>query len=343
MNVFSLHQIKVWEIVFLEPLFLYIGILSIFIPIVFLYIWKKRQKISLYVWSDMQDAGFKNSIFYWMKNIVCLSIYVVFFTLFANPQFTNITEKITKDGIDIVIALDISKSMEASDLEPNRISAAKDVIAWFIEEIQSDRLWLVVFAGKPYSSVPLSYDYNLIAEIVENLSTDTLNQNVQWLDGTAIGDALLLSSSILSQTDQQDPQREKIIVLLTDGDANRGVDPILASKLLTEKETKIYTIGVWSLEGWELRIQNGPFFQTQKVPALNETNLREISRISSGKFFRATDNDSLERIFLEIMKLEKTEIETEIEKTYTPAYSYFVWLLWWLFLILATLQFIYKD
>jgi Ca-activated chloride channel homolog len=267
--------------------------------------------------------------------------------LFADPNFINIKEKIKKDGIDIVIALDISKSMEANDLKPNRISAAKQVIGDFVEEIWSDRLWLVVFAGKPYSSIPLTYDYRLISEVVNNLSTDTLNQNISGLDGTAIWDALLLSSTILeweiSQEEiNEENSREKIIILLTDWDANRWVDPILAVEALKTQSIKTYTIWVGSEEWWTITIQNWPFTQTQQIAPLNESTLREIASISNWKFFRATDNNSLEDIFLEISKLETTEIETEIEKNYTTAYEPFLYMLLVLLWLLFTLQYSYK-
>ena len=270
----------------------------------------------------------------------------MFIFLFADPNHVNIKEKIAKDGIDIVIALDISKSMEANDLQPNRITAAKQVIWEFVEEISADRLWLVVFAGKPYSSIPLTYDYRLISEVVGNLSTDTLNQNISGLDGTAVGDALLLSSTILldeeEEAEQEDIDREKIVILLTDGEANRWVDPILAVQSLIAKWIKTYTIWVWSEEGGTISIQNWPFRQTQQIAPLNETSLREIASLSDWKFFRATDNNSLEDIFLEISQLEKTEIETEIEKNYVTAYEPFLYVLLVLLWFLFSLQYIYK-
>ena len=265
--------------------------------------------------------------------------------IFADPNYINIKEKTKKDGIDIVIALDISKSMEADDLKPNRITAAKQVIGDFVEEIWSDRLWLVVFAWKPYSSIPLTYDYRLISEVVADLSTDALNQNISGLDGTAIWDALLLSSTILQWKDEEetiDPNREKIIILLTDGDANRWVDPILAIEALKVENIKTYTIWVGSEDWWTITMRNWPFTQTQQIAPLNEATLREIASISDWKFFRATDNNSLEDIFLEISKLEKTEIETEIEKNYTTAYEPFLYILMVMLWLLFVLQYSYK-
>lgn len=249
-------------------------------------------------------------------------------------------QKVSKEWIDIVLALDISKSMEAQDLEPNRIEAAKKVMQDFISEMTSDRIWLVVFAGKPFSSVPLTYDYNILSEIISDINTDTLNQNISWLDGTAIWDAILLWANLLEGDDEK---REKIIIVLTDGDANRWVEPILATKSLSDKNIKIYSIGIWSREWWIIQFQNGPFVQEQRVPPLKEDTLREIARLSKAQFFRAIDTNSLENIFSEIAKLEKTEIELMIEKTYVPYYAPFVYILITVLWMLVCIEIIYRK
>ena len=346
MNLFNPDILTIWNMVFLKPIFLYVWFFGLFLLAVLLYFSHKKQiqARSSKLIDDFHNAWFwLFNIFFSFKYILIIAVYITFITLFADPNYLNIKEKIQKDWIDIVIALDISKSMEAEDLQPNRITAAKQVIWDFVKEVWSDRLWLVVFAWKPYSSIPLTYDYRLITEVVAELSTDTLNQNISGLDWTAIWDALLLSSTILEwEEEDQAIDREKIIILLTDGDANRWVDPLLAAELLKSKKTKTYTIWVGSKEWGTIAIQNWPFRQTQQIAPLNETTLREIASLSNWKFFRATDNNSLEDIFLEISKLEKTELETEIEKNYTSAYELFLYLLLVLLWLLFSLQYKYK-
>lgn len=344
MNFSSEKTFSVWNLTFLEPIFLVIWLLSIFITITVFYYWNKKNAIEIWFFSELKSAWFSNSSKHYFNYLLIAWVHISFFILFANPHFINVADTISKNGIDIAIALDISKSMEADDLQPKRIRAAKKVISEFVAEIQSDRLWLVVFAWKPYSSLPLSYDYALIQDVINKLNTESLNQNISWFDGTAIWDALLLSAKILENTpDIKEKKREKIIIILTDWDANRWVDPILASKSVSNQGIKIYTIWVWSKQWGNIEIQNWPFLQKQKIPPLNETSLREIARIWSGKFFRATSTDSLARIFNEIAKLEKTEIETKIEKSYTPAYSPFILIiLLWIFMLFSS-QYIYKS
>jgi Ca-activated chloride channel family protein len=284
--------------------------------------------------NNLKKAGFKNSPFFWFRNSLILGLVISYFLLFANPHISWIDQKIEKDGIDIVLLLDISKSMEATDLTPNRIEAAKNVINNFVDKIETDRVWLVVFAGKPFSSIPLTYDYEIIKEIIWDLNTDTLNQNINGLDGTAIWDAILLWKNILDASNENDETREKIIVLLTDGDANRWVEPSLAAKSANENDIKIYSIGIWSKEGWKIQFQNWPFIQEQTIPPLKENTLREIAQISRAKFFRATDNRSLESIFEEIEKLEKTSIEITVEKSFESYYLVFFYVILWLSLLL---------
>ena len=353
MNLFNLDILTIGNIAFLNPIFLYIWAFSLCILCFLLYLSYKKSSQYSHNIDDFKNAWFQFfDIFLSLKYVLIIIIYSVFFMLFADPNNINIKEKIQKNWIDIVIALDISKSMEASDLQPSRIAAAKKVIWDFVKEIWSDRLWLVVFAGKPYSSIPLTYDYRLISEVVDTLSTDTLNQSISGLDGTAIWDALLLSSTILKPEEEEEEEeeknetesqnREKIVILLTDGDANKWVDPLLAVQLLQSKWIKAYTIWVWSKNWGTVKVQNGPFTQTLQIAPLNETTLREIAKISDWKFFRATDNNSLEDIFLEISKLEKTEIETEIEKNYVTVYEPFLYILLILLWFLFTLQYTYK-
>jgi Ca-activated chloride channel family protein len=189
----------------------------------------------------------------------------------------------------------------------------------------------------------LSYDYQILEEILSEIDTDILNQNVNGLDGTAIWDAILLAEKVASRSKWDDANREQIIILLTDWDANRWVEPLLAAQSLAQKGVKVYSIGIGSKQGWTISFKSWPFVQQQRVPPLNEKDLREIAKLTNAKFYRAENNESLELIFEEIELLEKTEIETEISKVYSPAYKDFLWILTWLLLLLFGMQILLKD
>ena len=312
-------NLNIWDIVFLKAELFFIFMLF-FIIIWVLLLWAyKKNAPAISFKNDLEEAGFWFSTLALLRTFFIVLSCIIFALIVADPHKTNIQEDITKNWIDIILALDVSKSMEASDLQPNRIEAAKRVLANFVDELSSDKVWLIVFAGKPYASIPMSYDYSIIEETLNNLSTDSLNQNVNWLDGTAIWDAILLGDSLLKK--QENPSKEQIIILLTDWDANRWVEPILATKYL--ENIKVYTIGIWSREWWIITQQNWPFTQEVRIPPLDDTTLREISRISDGKFYRATNDEELSNIFKDIEKLEKTDSTINIQRLEVAYYTIF--------------------
>ena len=322
---------QIFDIHFLQPLYFYGFIL---VPI-FLYLYIRQQKksaLKINFHTDLQEVFWRNNFLFSIKLLLIFLILSIFILLLSDPHKANIKQNITKNWIDIVLALDISKSMEATDLKPSRLEKAKETIISFIEKQKTNRVWLIVFAGKPISSVPLTFDYNILTETLDNLTTDTLNQNVNWLDWTAIGDSLLMSKNLFGTW-----AREKTIILLTDWDANRWVDPIITSKLLGEEKIKIYTIWIGSNEGWFIEVQQWSFRQKMKIPALNATSLKEIAKNTSGFFFRATDNSTLEKIFDKLEELEKNDIEVNIVKNFNDYYPPFVYtllaLIMWLLIL----------
>lgn len=321
MQIFNIH--------FLEPIYFYGFIL---VPILlYLYIlWQKKSAITINFSKDLEKIFWKNNTIFYLKVFLLLSILSIFILLLANPNKANIKQNITKNGIDIVLALDISKSMEATDLQPNRIEKAKETISHFIEKQKTNRVWLIVFSWKPISSVPLTFDYNILTETLENLSTDTLNQNVSGLDWTAIWDALLMWKNLFWTW-----TREKTIILLTDWDANRWVDPVIASKLLWEEKIKIYAIWIGSKTGGIIEVKNWPFRQKVQIPPLNASSLKKIAKNTHWHFFRATDNTTLEKIFKKLEELEKNDINVQIIKSFSEHYTPFIYIL--IFLISSLL------
>lgn len=333
---------------FLEKQYFLLFFVVILIIIYLYYINKKNTK-KIHFLDDLQKIYWKinyNFIFRISLITLILSLFII---LLANPNKINVSEKIKKNWIDIVFALDISKSMEASDLKPTRIEAAKKILKNFIKKLKTDRVWLVVFAWKPLNSIPLTFDYNILDETLDNLTTDSLNQNVAWLNWTAVWDAILISkklfktnfplNNITNQENKKEGKREKIIIVLTDWDSNKWINPVLVAKLLKKEKIKIYTIWIGSKNGWILKFKVGPFMHQTRIPPLKEAPLKEISKITNWEFFRATDNKSFENIFRELEKLEKNDIEVKIVKNVKDFYELF----WWILLFLIFILFLYEN
>src|SRR5690606_14168319 len=210
----------------------------------------------------------------------------------------------TTRGIDIVMAIDVSASMLAKDLQPNRLEATKEVAAQFISDRLTDRIGLVVYAGESFTKTPVTSDKTLVLNALEDVVYNDVLEG-----GTAIGMGLATSVNRLKDSKAE----SKVIILLTDGVNNAGfIDPKIASELAVEFGIKVYTIGVGS-NGMALSpvaiMPNGQF-QYQNVPVeIDEDLLKQISDVTGGRYFRATDNEKLEEIYEEIDALEKTDIE----------------------------------
>lgn len=318
---------------FSSPLF-FLGFLGL--PLLWwMFMWSQKRKA---LKGNMYFGSKKRFSFFSLKLLVITLIYSLFLILWADPYTTEGTQNIHRNGIDIIIALDISDSMRATDLSPNRIEKAKQVLEQFIEKQESNRVGLVVFAGKALQSIPLTFDYNIVKESVANITTDSLNQSIRWLWGTAIGDALMLGKSILEK-DENSQNRQKVIILLTDGDANTGLDPQIVSSYLWENNITVYPIGIGSEQGWEIEYNNGFFKQKVKIPPLSSEALQNIASNSHWIFFRATDDSSLEAIFQTLETLEKHDISIESKSFEIPYYSPFLSLLIVLLILLGLLEF----
>lgn len=225
-------------------------------------------------------------------------------TALARPQTEDISTRTkTTKGIDIVMAIDVSSSMLARDLKPNRLSALKKVAADFIRERPNDRIGLVAYAGESYTKTPITSDKSIVLKSLQEITYGTLD------DGTAIGMGLATSVNRLKES----KALSKVIILLTDGVNNSGfIEPQTAAELAVEYGIKTYTIGLGSNGNALSPIQlnsDGSFRYGMRPVELDEKLLEEIATSTGGAYFRATDNESLEEIYDEINKLEKTEIE----------------------------------
>jgi len=307
-------------------------LLILFIPFILYFLYKKEQKWINFIFLEDIKKVFKwNSIKFYLKIFLVLFILLDYIFLLANPNITNVSKKVQKNGIDIVIALDISGSMKAEDLKPNRIESAKGVINNFIWELKTDRLWLVVFAWKPFTSIPLTFDYNILTETINRLWTENIDQRQRWLNWTAIWDAILMAKTLFKapkwENEDRYKKREKVIILLTDWDANVWVDPVLAGLSAQKEGLKIYTIWIGSKAWWIITYNVWPFKKQAKVPPLNDKTLKQIAIDTDGKYFRAEDNNSFRLIFNELSSLEKNDINIKIQKEYSEYYDIFLYLL----------------
>ena len=221
---------------------------------------------------------------------------------FARPQTGVTAENVATDGIDIVLALDLSSSMLAEDLEPNRIGAARQVAADFVRGRLNDRIGLVVFAGEAFTQAPLTLDHGVVTTLIEELEVGIIE------DGTAIGMGLATAVKRLGDSSAE----SKVIVLLTDGQNNRGsIDPATASQMAQALGVRIYAVGVGTRGAARVPVDD-PLFGRRYVSMqvdIDDAALEEMAALTGGRYFRATDRESLERVYEEIDALETTEIE----------------------------------
>ncbi len=226
-------------------------------------------------------------------------------TALARPQTTDVTTKTkTTNGIDIVLAVDVSASMLARDLKPDRLEATKEVAADFIRGRPNDRIGLVVYAGESYTVTPITTDQSIALKAVNGISYDGILDN-----GTAIGMGLATAVNRLKDSEAL----SKVIILMTDGMNNSGfIDPKIAAELAVEFGIKVYTIGIGTNGNAPSpygQAGNGKFLFRMMPVEIDEDLMQQIAEDTGGQYFRATDNEKLEAIYAEIDKLEKTEIE----------------------------------
>lgn len=281
--------------------------LLLLLPVALLwYFWKRKQEVASLQISSTQ--GFKvNSLLPKLKpllfilRLLALSGIIV---AMARPQTEEISTRTkTTRGIDIVMAIDVSSSMLARDLKPNRLAALKEVAADFIEQRPNDRIGLVVYAGESYTKTPITSDKTIVLNALRDITYGELT------DGTAIGMGLATSVNRLKES----KSISKVIILLTDGVNNSGfIEPQTAADLAIEFDIKTYTIGLGTNGNALSPIaynEDGSFRYGMRQVEIDEELLKDIANTTGGRYFRATDNEKLQAIYEEINKLEKTEIE----------------------------------
>ena len=236
----------------------------------------------------------------------------------ARPQLSQSREHKFTEGIDILLVLDISESMRAEDFEgSNRIQTAKSVVNDFLTHRQNDRIGLVVFAGESFTLCPLTSDYSVLGELLGDVEIGQLE------DGTAIGDALATATHRCRTSES----KTKIVILLTDGENNAGsIDPGTAASFAESFEIKVYTIGMGKEGGARIPYADTTFGKRYRevLTYLDEDTLKQIANITGGRYFRATDTQSLKQIYTEIDRFEKTKFETLNVVAHKELMAYFL-------------------
>jgi len=237
----------------------------------------------------------------YIPNILRILAVALLIIALARPQNFQSGENIYSEGIDITMVLDISGSMLAEDLKPNRLEAAKEVIDAFVQARTSDRIGLVVFARDAFTQCPLTIDYSVLRNLLGEIKSGMIE------DGTAIGNAIANGVNRLKDS----KAKSKVMILLTDGVNNAGeVDPISAAQIAKKFNIRVYTIGVGTRGEAPYPVQTPFGIRYQMVPVeIDENVLKEIAKTTAGEYFRATDNKKLEEIYNTIDKLEKTKLE----------------------------------
>ena len=284
-------------------------ILLAVIPFVILWYYLNRNKLNNFIkFSD--SSAFENSGNFYsnfkllLKVFRLISLALIIIAL-ARPQIIDTSTRVkTNSGIDIIMAIDVSASMLAKDLKPNRLDALKNVADEFIKNRVSDRIGLVEYAGESYTKTPLTTDKSIILKSLREIKYNNIIEG-----GTAIGMGLATSVNRIKDSNS----KSKVIILLTDGVNNAGfIDPFTAAELAKEYDIKIYSIGLGT-NGLALSPvginAKGKLNYANIQVEIDEELLTQISEMSGGKYFRATDNNKLKEIYDEIDKLEKTEIE----------------------------------
>ena len=242
---------------------------------------------------------------------LCLIIIAI-----ARPRSSSEVEKIDTEGIDIVLAMDVSTSMLARDFKPDRISAAKDIAIEFISQRPSDRMGIVVFAGESYTQCPLTTDRATLINLMKEVQTDLIE------DGTAIGNGLSTAVARMMDSDA----KSRVVILLTDGVNNRGeISPETAAEIAATYGVRVYTIGVGANGTAPYPVQTpwGVELQDMKVE-IDEALLRNIADATGGRYFRATDNTKLSEIYTEINKMEKARTTVDSFPVYKELFEGYV-------------------
>ncbi len=285
----------------------YLWLLLLLIPIIAWYIWRLKKSVAAMNISSLSAFNTKGqALKYHLRHILfilkisALSLLII---ALARPQRTDRWETRKIEGVDIVIALDISGSMLAEDFKPNRIEASKQIAMEFISGRPNDRIGLVIFSGEAFTQCPLTIDHAVLMNLFSQVKSGMIE------DGTAIGLGLATAVNRLKESNAA----SKVVILLTDGVNNMGnISPLAAAEFAKEFGIRVYTIGVgkMGMAPYPFKTPFGIQYQNVEVK-IDEDILKKISEITGGKYFRATNNEKMREIYKEIDSMEKTQLEVK--------------------------------
>ena len=302
---------------FASPLWL---IALVAVPVLAWRLWHRREGAPGVRYSVAGDAAALETTGWarwrWLPDALLLAALALGVLGLARPQARDATVERSTEGIDIVLALDVSTSMTAEDFVPNRFEAAKAVAAEFVRGRETDRIGLVVFAAQAYTQAPLTVDYPFLLSMLQEVRMGLIE------DGTAIGTALATATARLRDSEAA----SKVVILLTDGQNNRGqVDPQTAAEAAAALGVKVYAIGVGSDDPAARR--RGPFggLGLAPPPGVDDAALRAVAETTGGRYFRATDADALRQVYAAIAELERSEIEETVLLDVEERYPWALW------------------
>ena len=293
---------------FVNPEYFYLLIIPLVYSIWFFI--KNKSVDAKIIFSDISAINKEKTTKVFLRNLpnilkIIASIFLIL--AIARPQSSTNWEESTTEGIDIILSMDISGSMLAEDLKPNRLEASKNVAIDFISKRKNDRVGLVIFSGESFTQCPLTTDHSVLTNLFKDVKSGMVE------DGTAIGMGLATAVNRLKNSDA----KSRVIILLTDGVNNKGlVAPFTAAEIAKEFGIRVYTIGVGTEDFAPYPFQTPFGIQYQDVEVkIDEKTLQDIATVTDGKYFRATNNNKLKEIYKDIDKLEKSKIEvTEFHK-----------------------------
>lgn len=298
------------------------------IPVLLLFVWlllyHKRKKLQSF--ASRQSWHLLIPDLSWMRQrlkslLMLLALSAIILAL-ARPQFGSKLREVKREGVELVIALDVSNSMLAQDIKPNRLRRAKRAISKLLDKLHHDRVGLVVFAGDAYTQVPLTSDYAAYKMMLASVSANTVEKQ-----GTAIGGAITHAMRSFNSENEMG----KAIIIITDGESHAD-DPVAAAREAAEKDIRVYTIGLGSAQGAPIPVDDrgGHAYRRDKegeivITRLDETTLQEAAQAGEGKYIRGTDaNMGLSLMFDEIGKMEKGEMESEMYADYEEQFQFVI-------------------
>lgn len=285
----------------------YFFLLLLLVPLaIWLYLWREKRPATFTLSTIGAFRGRKVSWrtrLCWLPFALALLAFISGVVALARPQSSNAYSTESTEGINIVLALDISGSMLAKDLQPNRFEAAKSVAGEFVSSRPYDNIGLVVFAGESYTQCPLTTDHAVLLNMINGVEMGLVN------DGTAIGSGLATAVNRLKEV----KEGSKVVILLTDGTNNSGtIAPVTAAEIAASFGIRVYTIGVGTMGEALYPIQTYLGVEYVSMPVeIDEASLMQIASATGGQYFRATDNNSLHKIYEEIDQLEKVKLKVE--------------------------------